>query len=205
MKPTEVLSNEHRVIEQVLDCLAAFSRQCERTQAIEVETSKKLLEVLSTFADACHHGKEENQLFPALERCGLPRHVGPMAVMLSEHDMGRAAIRDMRQAADEVTSHGADAARRFVRAADAYVELLRDHIAKEDGVLFPLAESLLKPADKEAVLAAFARVESLDVGAGVHERMLALADELAEQFGVAKAAQRSPSIAAGGCCHGHHH
>lgn len=203
MKPTEILMAEHRVIEQVLDCLAELAHDCDTQSTIDRDSAGKLLELLSTFADRCHHGKEENQLFAMLERRGLPRHVGPMAVMLEEHIVGRSLITDMRNALADAPVRPNDAARRFHRAASAYVELLRDHIAKEDGVLFPMAESMLNDADREQVLREFAAVERDDLGAGVHERMLALADELADRFNVPKAATRTTATPSGHCCHGH--
>jgi hemerythrin-like domain-containing protein len=203
MKPTEILMAEHRVIEQVLDCLAKLAHDCDTQSTLDRNSASKLLELLSTFADRCHHGKEENQLFTMLERRGLPRHVGPMAVMLEEHTVGRNLITDMRNALADAPVRPNDAARRFHRAASAYVELLRDHIAKEDGVLFPMAESMLNDADREQVLREFAAVERDDLGAGVHDRMLALADELADHFNVPKAATRTAATPSGHCCHGH--
>lgn len=203
MKPTEVLMGEHRVIEQVLDCLEALAHECDVRGQIDADAAAKLLEVLATFADRCHHGKEENQLFVALEKRGFPRHVGPMAVMLDEHEIGRRAIQEMRNALVDGGLDPAAAARRFHRAATGYVELLRDHIAKEDGVLFPMAESVLGEAEKAAVLAAFEKAERDDLGAGVHQRMLQLADELADRFRVPKGAARPQSAMSGGCCHGH--
>lgn len=201
-KPTEILSREHRVIEQVLDCLSALSQAVEAGRPLETDVAADVLEVLATFADRCHHGKEEDQLFPAIERRGLPRKVGPMAVMLSEHELGRAALAEMRGALAGSRTEAPGAAQRFHRAAASYVELLRAHISKEDNVLFPLAESLLDDAGRAEVLAGFERAEQA-LPAGTHQRALALADQLAARFGVPLAAQRRAPVAAGGCCHSH--
>jgi hemerythrin-like domain-containing protein len=197
MKPTEILSSEHRVIEQVLDCLERIGDVAGSRGALDRPSAAQALEVLTTFADRCHHGKEEGALFPMLEKRGLPGHVGPVAVMKSEHDVGRAAIARMRAALDEEKPFA------FAASAHEYVELLRDHIAKEDGVLFPLAESVMRDEDRAEVLAAFERAEHDDLGTGVHERMLAIADELAERYGVARAAERVPASAHTCCGHKH--
>jgi hemerythrin-like domain-containing protein len=197
MEPTKILSSEHRVIEQVLDCLEAMARGVHERGRLDVERAGQALEVLRTFADRCHHGKEEDVLFAWMARRGMPTHAGPIAVMLDEHKAGRAAIARMDAA------RAAGEAEAFAAAADEYVALLRDHIAKEDGVLFPMAESMLDEAARAQVLEAFARFEHEDLGAGVHERMLELADGLAFHFGVPLAAERAPVAAGHGCC-GHH-
>lgn len=61
----------------------------------------------------------------------------------------------------------------------AYVELLRAHIAKEDNVLFPMADQILTPDDQEALERAFERVESEEIGKEVHEKYRRLARDLA--------------------------
>lgn len=197
MKPTEILSGEHRVIEQVLDCLEALSGQAREQGRLDSARAGQVLEVLRTFADRCHHGKEEDLLFARMGARGMPTQVGPIAVMLDDHKAGRAYIAGMGEARD------ADDPEAFARAGLSYVELMRDHIAKEDGVLFPMAESMLDEAGRAELLEAFRNFEHADMGPDTHKRMLALADDLAAHFGVALAASRSPSGAAGCCGHSH--
>jgi hemerythrin-like domain-containing protein len=203
MKPTEILSSEHRVIEQVLDCLEKIALQAEKQRKLDADDARAALEFLRTFADACHHGKEEHQLFPKLTERGIPRHAGPLAVMLSEHDTGRAHIQAMAAALDAAARGDAPALTRFVTEARGYVELLRDHIAKEDQVLFPMAEACLRDEDRTAVLAAFERVETHDLAPGTHEAMLAIANRLAQRHGVAPASARTPRAFTGCGMHAH--
>ena len=197
MRPTEILSGEHRVIEQVLDCLEALANRAQTEGRIDTKRAEQVLEILRTFADRCHHGKEEDRLFPLLVERGMPKHVGPIAVMLDEHRSGREYIRRMGEA------NATGDASAFVKAANNYVELLRDHIATEDGVLFPMAESMLDDPSRQALLESFRTFEHDDLGAGTHERMLAMANELAAHYGVALASARAPAEIAHGHC-GHH-
>lgn len=197
MRPTEILSSERRVIEQVLDCLEALAGKARDAGRLDVERAGGVLEILRTFADRCHHGKEEDRLFPMLVARGMSTHIGPIAVMLDDHRAGREHIRRMGEAC------AAGDVARFVPAALGYVGLLRDHIAKEDGVLFPMAESMLDEAAREVLLESFRSFEHHDLGPGTHERMLRLADELAGYYGVPLAAERSPAhMAPGRCGHG---
>jgi hemerythrin-like domain-containing protein len=197
MRPTDILSSEHRVIEQVLDCLESLAGQARDEGRLDVQRAGQILEVLRTFADRCHHGKEEERLFPMLVARGMSTHHGPIAVMLDDHRAGREHIGRM------VEATAAADAQCFAPAALGYVGLLRDHIAKEDGVLFPMADSMLDESARQSLLESFRAFERDDLGAGTHERMLSLANELARYYGVPLAAERSSGgMAPGACSHG---
>jgi hemerythrin-like domain-containing protein len=186
MRPTEILMNEHRVIEQVLDCLDALADACTREHRLAEEPARQALDFFRSFADRCHHGKEENQLFPMLETRGFSPAAGPTAVMRAEHVEGRAMIHDM-EGAIPAAARGEDAARsRWIRAARGYSSMLRQHIEKEDHCLFPMADQALRDADQAELGRLFERVEHDDIGAGVHEKYVALADALADHLGVQK-------------------
>jgi hemerythrin-like domain-containing protein len=195
MRATDVLMDEHRVIEQVLSCLEKLAQRCEAGEKLDRTAALEALDFFRHFADHCHHGKEEGHLFPLLEARGLPRQGGPTGVMLHEHDQGRRLVAAL--AADVET----DAPREFVRHARAYVGLLREHIRKEDHCLFPMAAAVLSDAEAEALSRSFEHVERAEMGEGTHEHYLRLANDLADRLGVPRA-QVAPSCGHGGC---HHH
>jgi hemerythrin-like domain-containing protein len=93
----------------------------------------------SGFADKCHHGKEEDILFVAMTAMDMPQDSGPVAVMLAEHDEGRQYTAGFRSAAEQMKNGDAAAAADVVRNVYDYVNLLREHINKEDRVLYPMA------------------------------------------------------------------
>jgi hemerythrin-like domain-containing protein len=192
MKPTEILSQEHRVIEQVLNVLEQMAGQADKTGRLDKRDATDAVEFFRNFADKCHHGKEEAQLFPAMEAKGFSRQGGPTGVMIAEHEFGRARVRGMAAAAQK------GAANEFAAEARQFIAMLREHIQKEDHCLFSMADQAFTPADQEQLLAAFEKVEAEDMGAGTHERFLKLADDLADKYGV----DRRPP-AAHHCC-GHH-
>jgi len=198
MSPTMILSNEHRVIEQVLNCLEVMADRAERG-SLETDAAGQAIDFFRTFADGCHHAKEEAHLFPALEARGMPRQGGPTGKMRSEHELGRLYLRVMHVAVESCNSAN------FAQAARHYIALLREHIHKEDHCLFRMADSMLTEADREKVLAAFDHVESDDRRHGTHDEYLCLADKLADHFGVPHAAFSSGQIVgvAGFCRHGH--
>lgn len=187
LRPTDILSQEHRVIEQVLSALEEMVRHCQTTGKLNVEDGRKAVAFLRAFADECHHGKEENHLFPAMEAKGYPRHGGPTGVMLHEHDEGRHLVVAMDQALGAAGDGAAEACERFALNARKYIDLLREHIRKEDHCLFTMAKQALSDAEQQQLLQAFSDVETHHMGAGTHEKFVALADELADRYGTAKA------------------
>ncbi|MFQ5723571.1 MAG: hemerythrin domain-containing protein [Terriglobia bacterium] len=178
---TTVLQREHDAILQMLEVAEELGRQLERGRRVSPQTLADLLEFFQVFADRCHHGKEEDLLFPWLEQRGLPREGGPTGVMRSEHEQGRLLVRRLSEAA-QAYRRGADEARaEWAALARAYAALLRRHIDKENNVLFPMAESLLSPAEQQELAAAFDRVEQEKLGPGTHERLHALKERLSAE------------------------
>jgi len=187
MKPTEILSGEHRIIEQVLDCLEKMAQNCANEGRLDKTSAEQALDFFRNFADRCHHGKEETHLFPAMEAKGFPRQGGPTGVMLCEHEQGRAHIRGMADAIEGAAAGESEAVSQFITHARAYVGLLREHIEKEDQCLFTMADQTLTADDQQRLLDAFEHVEHEHMTLGTHEKFLNLADELADRFGVTRA------------------
>jgi hemerythrin-like domain-containing protein len=144
----DTLKSEHRIIEKVLDAL-----ELAAGRDMPAAFYDRAIGFLSAFADRCHHGKEEDRLFPCLERCGIPREGGPIGVMCAEHVMGRAHIRRMRE------HLGAGRIDDVRRESLEYVALLRQHIRKEDEVLFMMARHVMGPADARQVSREFDEVD----------------------------------------------
>lgn len=169
MKPTDTLKEEHRGIELMLSILEQMCRKLEAKERMDVDHVEQVLDFLKGFADKCHHMKEENLLFPAMEKKGIPREGGPIGVMLDEHTRGRKYIASMTEAHSAMKLGMIDASPLFVRAARGYIALLSDHIAKEDNVLFPMADMHLSGETQSQLAREFERVEREEIGEGTHE------------------------------------
>jgi len=196
----ETLTREHRVIEQVLASLETFALALDEGTPDARQRVADYAEFFREFADRCHHGKEEDKLFTALTDHGLPADGGPVAVMLQEHEEGRRHVRALAEigAADgPMTS--ADRLRVRDHASE-YVPLLRQHIRKEDGILFPAAEGVLPPAVLAALREEFERHELEEMGSGAHERLHRLADELIDAYPPAEVSEPQPVGVCGAPC-----
>lgn len=200
MKPTEILSEEHRIIEQVLDCLERIAQDCASQGRLDATSAGQALGFLRNFADRRHHGKEETHLFPAMEAKGFGRQGGPTGVMRYEHEQGRIQMRGMAEMIEEASAGKSEAVAQFVLHAREYVALLREHIDKEDHCLFAMANQALSPDEQQKLLEVFDRADHELLDLGTKESWLVMADELADRFGVSRAAQRGSGGC--GCNHG---
>lgn len=175
--PTDLLVAEHQVICCVLIAVEAEADRLDAGAPLDPSFWEGAFDFLAGFADRCHHNKEEALLFPALIAAGLPLENGPVACLLDEHEDGRRLVRAMREAL------GAGDRRALQAGARGFAKLLRQHIDKENQVLFQMAKRLVK-ADAEARLrAGFERAESADRDSGTIERYTALARDLCARTG----------------------
>jgi hemerythrin-like domain-containing protein len=177
MRAVELLMEEHRVIERALTLLELAAAKMERGERVPKEVLRELLNFFRVFADKCHHGKEEDALFPLLEVRGVPREGGPIGVMLYEHQLGRGYIKAMTEARDAIEKDS-EAKTKFTKNALNYLSLLREHIFKEDNILFRIALEVLDEKDNENLITKFKNIEETKVGVGVHEQMIDKLDEI---------------------------
>jgi hemerythrin-like domain-containing protein len=174
---TALLGDEHRIIERVLAVLQKLT-----TKPVEnaLDDWKKALDFFSHFADKCHHFKEEQVLVPAMEEHGIPKDGGPIGMMLMEHEEGRGYVRAMVAAIRLVETKNEVAKEILIEKAKAYLQLLREHIQKEDEILFRIADDVIPADEQKQLLRSFEEHEAKEIGEGVHEKYLRLVEELEE-------------------------
>ena len=178
MKATEILMEEHRVIERVLTSLEKAANRLSAGQEIPISFFLKAADFIKGFADGCHHKKEEGVLFVKLVANGMSKESGPVAVMLAEHEQGRQFTRAMREGAERLQRGDTTAIPRITQNALGYSALLRQHIQKEDRILFPMADRIIPVEQQAQITEAFERIEHEETGEGVHDKYLGIANEL---------------------------
>lgn len=165
MKSVERLKAEHDLIERGLNLLEKAVARLEAGQPLPEGFPAWAPRFFQQFADQCHHAKEEDVFFPLLKQRGIPEQGGPIGVMLHEHVLGRDCVARMREASQAQPFD----ARTFADAARQYLPLLRQHIFKENNVLFRMAERVMSEADDADVTSRFSQVEQERGLTGWHE------------------------------------
>ena len=157
---TKTLVDEHRLI---LRMIALLEKNAPRTAAGAYRNWQFYLDgidFIRQYADRFHHAKEEDVLFKALVDNGMPKDNSPVGAMLMEHDQGRAFVRAMEEAVLEAQAGSTDCYQAIADNAIGYAELLRDHISKEDDILYPLAERVLPEAMRPGILQGYQAAEA---------------------------------------------
>ncbi len=171
------LLNEHEAILSALNILDRITSGIEAKNEVNSEDLIEFIDFLKEFADKCHHGKEEGLLFPAMVEAGIQQSGGPIGVMLDEHQEGRRLIKQMTEAlTGEVNTES------LTQAARGYIFLLRNHINKENNILFPMAEKVLDQQKLGELYNGFVEHEENVIGHGRHEELHAMLEELNEKY-----------------------
>jgi len=184
MSATQNLREEHQVILRMIKILNVASGKLERGESVSLEVFKKAVDFIRTFADRCHHGKEQDTLFPRLGEKGIPTQGGPIAVMLIEHDRGRQYVKGLADAVASYEGGNKTALSLIVENARGYAELLDQHIYKEDNILYPMGDRVLSESDNVELLEKFENIEKGIIGEGKHEYYLRMVEELEKELGI---------------------
>jgi len=139
---TASLRRDHDLIEKVIKAMEITIQLLENGKQIPESILNPVIDFSKNFTDVCHHSKEENALFPALEQAGMPRNMGPIAIMLMDHERSRELANFMESSAKEYINSGSS--KNLVDYMKQYVEHITEHLWKENNRLFLMAEARLQ-------------------------------------------------------------
>lgn len=181
MRATQKLMEEHRLIERAIAALEKAALRLEAGDELRPAFFINAALFIRKYADGCHHHKEEDLLFAAMQEAGMPADGGPLGVMLSEHVQGREFTAAM-QAAAEAWEKG-DQNAKWVVAHNAlgYARLLVYHIQREDKILYPMADKAIQGERLDELEAAFDQAGAEEADAGIHEKYIALVEVLEKE------------------------
>jgi len=137
MKPTEVLIHEHRIIEQVLNCLERMAEGAADPVELEAPRAAEVIAFLHTFVHGWHFPREEAFLTQAMDRL---RESYSQDLEFHDHRRCGLHLEAMRAAAEASRTGDSQAAKDFADHAQAYIAVLMKHNEDEEDRLFPMIE-----------------------------------------------------------------
>lgn len=144
---TASLRRDHELIEKVIKAMESTIQLLNDGKQIPESILLPVIDFTKNFTDVCHHSKEENSLFPALEQAGMPRHMGPIAMMLLDHERSREIGKEMEISAKNYILTGDSS--KLITDMQQYVEHITEHLWKENNKLFMMAEARLQYVSKK--------------------------------------------------------
>jgi hemerythrin-like domain-containing protein len=162
-KPIQDLGEEHGGIMLMLDIMGKVATKLKNGENVKKEHLNKIVEFLRNFADKCHHGKEEKILFPELAKKPLNKKL--INMLLGEHKAGRDYIRGIAESLKKYKA-GNPYAIHIAINAEGYIQLLTEHIRKENTILFPIAIKELPEKLQKEIEERFEKLERDVIGVG---------------------------------------
>ena len=176
MKPTTDLITEHGPVKLMLRVLDKFCEKMDAGDNVDINHLEQAIVFIREFADKCHHGKEEDWLFPAMKKNNIPEEISLIDVLLEEHRLGRICVKNMAEAIIEKDTV------KFRENARGYIKLLDPHIVKENAVLFPMANKSLSEAAQKELEKGFEDIEKNKIGEGRHQELHDIIHKLREIY-----------------------
>ena len=127
---TQVLRNEHRNLTKCLHSTESVAAQIRRGEVVQPGVLGQAIECFRVFLDDCLLSKEEDLLFPILERKGVSQQSSPLSLMLVQHETARRLLKEMGKAAAEYEAGHSEAGRRWAVAGLDFVDLMRNHLRR---------------------------------------------------------------------------
>jgi hemerythrin-like domain-containing protein len=147
MSSTESLRNDHLLIEKMTRALLVTADLLQAGKAVPAPFLEQAIDFTKNFTNVCHHGKEEDTLFPTLEKGGMPREGGPIARMLFEHKITKELAEKMEASAKAYVQTGKS--EQLVADIHSYTDHVSQHLTKENFRLFVMADMMLNSKAKQ--------------------------------------------------------
>ncbi|MBS3075307.1 hemerythrin domain-containing protein [Candidatus Pacearchaeota archaeon] len=157
---SNILSDEHKNILLVIDLIIDKSDKIQsedKASPLSKDNEKfwiEIVEFIRNYADKFHHAKEEEILFKEFCKKESELHCNPVEQMLYEHDLGRKFVKELEEGIKENNKE------KISENALGYANLLKEHIFKEDDILYPMAEEVLDEKTKGAIIKKFRDIEN---------------------------------------------
>lgn len=159
MNAIQVLKDEHRNVERILNIIKAMDYKVLLDEKIDYDDFFIVIDCIRNYADGIHHKKEEDMLFKVMVN-ELPLAIKKTieSGMLVEHDQGRFFVMELEKAVNAYKDGDDKKRLEIISNSMGYVSLLERHINKEDNVVFKFGENNLSKESIEKLNKEFSEV-----------------------------------------------
>lgn len=177
MSAIEILVDEHRLISRMVNVLTVLHKRLESEDHADVNVLTEVVDFFRMFVDRNHHAKEEDALFPTLERCAVNPEGCTIQSLKSEHEQARILTTTLTDAIGKYKTGDPTAKSKIYTTIRNSIELYSDHIWRENILLFPMAEKALQESELSYVTRRYAEIEKR-LGTDFHSKYEQLVNAL---------------------------
>ena len=144
---TAHLRKDHDLIEKVIAAMQTTVSLLKDGKKVPESILLPTIDFAKNFTNVCHHGKEEDTLFPALGKAGIPTNMGPIRMMIMEHETTKKIAEKIEEFAKTYLDVGDPS--NLIEGMELYIEHVKAHLWKENNRLFMMADSRLQAYGKQ--------------------------------------------------------
>ena len=187
MQPIGPLMIEHRLIERMLQLMQREFQRIKDNIAVDAAFAfvdpvfiDTAVDFIHTYADRCHHGKEEDLLFKALAEKNLsPEHRRIVEDLIQEHVWAREATAGLVKAKDGYLLEKPGALDDLMEQLEKLVDFYPRHIDKEDKHFFIPCMAYFSEAEQADLLARMQEFDRLLI----HEKYRGVVESIEQHRG----------------------
>ena len=153
MLPVDLLVQEHRIIERMVSPIKNEISRIKETKETNTNFIDVTVDFIRTYADHCHHGKEEGILFRELAKKTLStEHATTMRELIEEHVYARKTTRNLADAKERFVKGSPEALKDVAKFLYDLAEFYPKHIEKEDKKFFYPVMAYFTQQEQETML-----------------------------------------------------
>ena len=147
LMPTAHLRKDHDLIEKVIAAMQTTVSLLKDGKKVPESILLPTIDFAKNFTNVCHHGKEEDTLFPALGKTGISTNMGPIRMMIMEHETTKKIAEKIEEFAKTYLDAGDPS--NLIEGMELYIEHVKAHLWKENNRLFMMADARLQAYGKQ--------------------------------------------------------
>ena len=147
LMPTTHLRKDHDLIEKVISAMQITVGLLKDGKKVPESILLPTIDFAKNFTNVCHHSKEEDALFPALGQMGMPTNMGPIRMMIMEHETTKKITEKIEEFAKTYLDAGDPS--NLIECIELYIEHVKAHLWKENNRLFMMADARLQAYRKQ--------------------------------------------------------
>lgn len=175
-RATDILREEHESIRKVVASMAVLLMRLETGGEVKPELLQSAVEFMK-LAGGMHERKEEEFLFPMLDRKGVSTSVAPISLLTRNHRQARDFATRLGAAADTSAAGWMPMDSPVMESLQGLTDIYPRHLWQEDMLIYRIADRSLGPEDDEQLMESFRGLET-GVSGDLRQRMRELADEV---------------------------
>lgn len=168
MTPTENLTKEHKDIIELLNIMNKIADKIKSKDVFYTSDVEEIIDFLKFFIEKSHHGKEEI-FYPELKFAGIPIELESLSIMMYEHTLAKNYLKDIYSCVENCKIGNSFSGELLADSLKNYVVLIKNHIQKEEEIIFPLADKELSQEKQTDIYRQFENIEKKIISHGFQE------------------------------------